>query len=464
MALAIVVGLGTWSITAAAEPDVYELEEILDRARQFGPLQAEHQARQEHARWQQYRADRAFWPRIEAQTLLAPVPADADPSRIGENLDEIRALNIGPFLRQTARVTVPLYTFGRISAARELAAIGVDVSELQADAAVQDHLLSTRQAYYGRQLARAFEELIAEGGGLVKETLEQMEEDRAFGEGDFSTEDLRRLQIFDAELDTMILDNRRLADLTEAALRYLADLDGPVPVPPLTTEHAEVEIEELETYQELARHHRPEVRQLELAIEARRADEGLQRAEFFPNLFLAVDFGFGWSNKDPALQRVCRRVDEDGPCVDSETLFARPYANPFDSLTFGVAVGLQWRLDFAQQYGRLQASRALLSQTQAQEERALGALRLEVEQAWRTAADARERVEIETRRFDAARRWRNQYGLQTQLGRGDLKDAIDPLRAYYQARVAQLEATFLYLNARAELARAVGLETIDGLE
>ncbi len=439
----------------------YELEEILDRALGFAPLVQEHEARQDHARWQQFRADRAWWPRIEAQTLLAPVPADADPSRIDENLDEIFALNIGPFIRQTARVTVPVYTFGRISAARELAAIGVDVSELRADAAIQDHLLLARQAYYGRQLSRAFEELIEEGGGLVKDTLEQMEEDRAFGEADFSTEDLRRLQIFDAELDALILDNRRLGDLTEAALRYLADLEGPVEVPALTPAQADVGLEEVEHYQELARVHRPEIRQLELAVEARRTQTDLQRAEFYPNLFVAFDFGFGWSNKSPAFQRVCRRVDPDGPCIDSETLYTRPYSNPFSSLTFGMALGLQWRLDFAQQYGRLQESRALEVQIEAQEERALGGLRLEIEQAWRTAKDARERVDIEGRRYDAARRWRNQYGLQTQVGRGDLRDAIDPLRAYYQARVAQLEATHTYLNARAELARAVGLEDLD---
>lgn len=453
--------MASWLLTGAtAAAQEYSLEEILEEARQFAPLVQEHEARREHASWQQYRADRAWWPRLEAQTLLAPVPANADPSRIDENLDEILAFNLGPYLRQTARITMPVYTFGRISAARELASIGVDVAALQADAAIQDHLLSTRQAYYGRQLARAFEELIDEGAHLVKETLAEMEEDRAFGEADFSTEDFRRLQIFDAELDAMILDNRRLGDLTEAALKYLAAIDGPVVVPPLRPDDIGEPLQELAVYQELAREHRPEVRQLERALDARRADEGLRRAEFFPNLFVAVDFGLGWSTKDPALQRVCRQLEEGGPCVDAETLFARPYANPFSSLTFGVALGLQWRLDFAQQYGRLQESRALLARTEAQEERALGALRLEIEQAWRTAVDARERLAIEGRRFDAARRWRNQYGLQSQLGRGELKDALDPMRAYYQARVAQLEATFTYLTARAELARAVGLEDL----
>lgn len=451
--------------SVSAQGSEYELDEVLEMARAYAPLLAEHDAREDHAQWQKYRADRAWWPSLQAQSLLAPVPAEADPSRIDENIDEILSLNLGPYFRQTARVTMPIYTFGRISAAQELADVGVDVASLQRDAAIQDHLLRARQAYHGRQLARAFEELLAEGDALIKDTLEEMEEDRAFGEADFSTADLRRLQIFNAELDTMLLDNGRLKDLTESALRYLTDTDGPMEVPALRPEDAEVPIGGLELYQEAARENRPEIAQLQKAVEARRLQEDLSRREFYPNLFLAFDFGFGWSTEDPAFQRVCRRVEEGGPCVNSETLFTRPYANPFDTLTFGVAVGLQWRFDFAQQYGRLQESRARTTQTEAQEERALGAMRLEIEEAWRTASDARQRIDIERRRFDTARRWRNQYGLQSDLrGGADMRDALDPLRAYYEGRVGYLEAAHAYLAARAELARKVGVESLDEIE
>lgn len=444
----------------------YELDEVLELARNYAPLRTERQAREERAEWQQYRADRAWWPSVHAQSLLAPVPAEADPSRIDENIDEILSFNLGPYFRQTVRVVMPIYTFGRISAARELAEVGVDVTQMQTDQAIQDHLLRTRQAYYGRQLARAFGELLAEGNELIKDTLEEMEEDRAFGDADFNTQDLRRLQIFNAELDTMLLDNRRLRDLTESALRYLTDVDEPMEVPALRPGDADLPIADLATYQALALEHRPEIRQLEQAVRARGLQEDLARRDFYPNLFVAFDFGFGWSTEEPAFQRVCRRVDPDGPCINSETLYTRPYSNPFDTLTFGVAVGLQWRFDFPQQYGRLQEARAMRTETESQQERALGALRLEIEQAWRTAYDARERIEIEERRYDAARRWRNQYGLQLEIGRDgqSMRDALDPLRAFYEARVAYLETAYAYLVARAELARAVGLERLEDAE
>ncbi len=461
--LCVTVLVSTASDVRAEE---YELEEILEHARQYAPLLTELQAGEDFARARQSRADRARWPRLTAESLLAPVPADADPTRLDENIDEITAFNLGPYFRQTVRLVVPIYTFGRISTAQELAELGVDVAALESTEAMHEHLLRTRQAYFGRQLSRAFSEVLDEGVDLVKDTLREMEEDRAFGEADFSTDDLRRLQVFDAELDAMILDNRRLRDLSEAALAYLTDLDRPIEVPPLDPERADEPLADLATYQEIARVHRPEIQQLEHGVEARRLEERLAKREFYPNFFFAADFGFGWSTESPALQPVCRRLDPAQPCVEDETLFARPYSNPFDTLSFGIAVGMRWQFDFGQRRGRLQESRAQRTQIEAQRERALGGLKLEIEQAWREAYDARERMDIEQRRFDIARRWRNQYGLQAELGREDqnMRDLIDPLSEFYDARVSYLEAAHNYLVARAELAQKVGVEELSAVD
>ena len=452
---------------SAEESQEYELEEILNKARDFAPLLAEHQARRDYADAQRERADRAWWPTLETDSQLAPVPANADPTRIDRNIDEITAFNLGPYFRQTARVSMPIYTFGRISTARELAQIGVDVADLEREQAIHEHLQRTRQAYYGRQLAVAFGDLLDEGGTMVRDHLEQMEEDRAFGEADFSTSDLRRLQIFDAELDTMLLDNARLSDLTESALVYLTDMDGgSVAVPALQPEDADRSLAELEVYKDVARAHRPELRLLEHGVEASRLQEELQRREFYPNFYVGGDFQFGWSTEEPAMQRICERDEPDGPCENVDDLFTRPYSDPFDTLSFGVAVGMRWQFDFGQQRGRLRESQAQRAQIEAQQQQAIGAVMLEIEETWREAHDARKRVEIEERRYDAARRWRNQYGLQEEFAQSDedMRDLIDPLREFYEARVGYLEAAHNYLVARAELARNIGVERLDDIE
>lgn len=466
LAAFVVVLIGAVSLSASsafAETEEYELDELLEHARNYAPLVAEMDANERFAHARKRRADRAWWPRLEARSTLAPVPADADPTRIDENIDEIVRFDLGPYFRQTARAILPLYTFGEISTSQELAQLGVDVAELQRQEAIQEHLQRTRQAYYGRQLSRAFGELLDEGGELIRDQLQQMEEDRAFGEADFDVEDLRRLQIFEAELDGMELDNERLRDLSESALSMLTDKEGPIQVPPLDPEQADLPLADLATYQNYAVDNRPELRQLRQGVEARRLQKRLDRSRWFPRLFLAADFQFGWSTEDPALQPVCRRLEEGGPCVDTDTLYARPYRDPFDTLNFGVALGLQWNFDLAGRIGSRNQSQAQHTRTEAQLDRALDGLRLEVENTWREASDARERIEIEKRRFDAARRWRNQYGLQEDLGRDfdDMQELLDPLRAYYQARASYLEAAHQYLSARAELARVIGADSLE---
>ncbi len=457
--------LGTISGAMAEEPAVYELDEVLEKAREHAALQAEMEAGEDLARATRSRADRARWPRLEAQSLLAPVPANADPSRIDANIDEILGLSIGPFFQQTVRIVVPIYTFGRISTVQELGELGVDVASLKRRRAVDDHLLETRRAYYGRQLSTSFAEILAEGAQLVTETLEQMEADRAFGEAEFGTADLRRLQIFDAEIEVMALDNERLYDLTGAALRHLTDQDTDLRVPPLDAAVADVDLHDLSTYQAAARSHRHELRLIQQAVQARRIEEDLARRQIYPNIFVAGDFRFGWSTEDPALQPVCRRLEPEGLCIDDDTLFARPWANPFDTLNLGVSLGMRWDFQPGDFRGRYRQAQARHSQMEARRQQVVAGVELEIEQTWRRAYDARRRIDIEERRLEAARRWRHQEGLSADLsGEDDIKELIDPIRHFYEAKIAYLEATHAYLVARAELGRAVGVQSLSDVD
>lgn len=439
---------------------VYQLEELTRLALKNAAVVEEHKARLRRAEWQSYRANNAWVPRVEATSLLAPVPANADPVRFDENIDEILALNIGPYFRQSLRVVMPVYTFGRISTARELADIGVDVAKVQSEQAILEHFFQIRQAYYGLQLGQAFKEILDDGGTMIRDQLEEMEDARDFGEATFDIADLRRLQIFNAEFETRELDNARLLELAAEGIRYLAGITGEVATPSLNVRRQVEPLESLEFYLNLAMERRPEIVQINRAVEARGLQRQLQRRNYYPNLFLAADFAYGWSTEDVAFQPICRRPDPGAECVPVENLFARPYSNPFNLLSFGIALGMNWQFDFVGQRGQLNEANAQLDEILAQRERAVGALRLDIMRIYREADHARQKIQIQERRYDAARRWRNQFGLTLEVAGGNIKDALDPLRAYYEARVAFLEAHHNYLVARAALARAVGLRDL----
>jgi outer membrane protein TolC len=440
-----------------------ELDELLEMASENAAVLDEHEAKIQKAEWQQYRAKWAWGPKVRNDASLAPVPSNADPDSFDRNIDEFLRLDIGPYFRNKLSVVVPVFGFGRGSAIRELAALGIDTARLQRQQARRDVEYQVKRAYYSIQLSNAFSELLSEGSELVKEKLAEMEEAREFGEADFEIADLRKLQVFDAEIDSRVLDNEKLGRVASDGLRYFTGLERtrPVDVGLLDVDSTPPALGTANEYLSVARQNRPELLLLKNAVEARQAQLDLARAEYFPNVFVAGEFTYGWSTEDIVLRSVCRRPTEDAECVDTDDLFARPYNDPFDTLSVGIGLGLRWDFDFFQLRGKYGEAVAQVEEVDAQKRRAVGAIELEIRKVWADAHDAREKVDVTARRLEAARRWRDQFGLTMQSGGADMKDAVDPLKAYYEARALHLEARYNYLVSRAELAKAIGVPSLD---
>lgn len=443
-----------------AKPESYFVESALQNA----DVIAEHRAKMEKAEWQQYRADWAWFPKARAESGLSVVPSNADPDNVRNNFDEIGSFDIGPVFSQSVSILVPVYTFDRISVAQDLAELGIDSEELKLEGARRDVEFQVRRAFYAIQLSNALGELLAEGGELIKEQLEEMEDARDFGEADFDIEDFRKLEIFNAEVDARRLDNKKLETIARAGIRYFAKVDPGFTVKRLDEDAQPAELSDLATYQNAALTTRPEALLLEQAVEARRLQKELAKSEFYPNIFFAGTFRYVGSTENLALQRVCRQTEPGGECVDTADLVAPPYNNSLDVLSFGVALGMRWDFDFPQLYGKFRETVALNNEVAAQKQRALGAIELEVEKLWTDASNAYEKVSIQERRLEAARRWRDQFGLSMQQGGGDISDAVEPLKAYFEARALYLQARFEYQVSRAELAKAVGVKDLSDVD
>lgn len=440
----------------AANPAV-SLESFLEQARANAAVLDEHAAKMEKARWQKYRADWAAGPKVRSESAIAPVPANAEPDAFGANVDEFLNLDIGPYLRQKFSVVLPVYTFGRIHTAKALAELGVDSARLEKEKAARNVEYEVRRAYYSVQLSEGFAALLGEGSKIIKDKLVEMEDAREFGDADFDTEDLRKLQVFDAEVDGRLIDNRQLRAIASAGLRYFTGHEGGIVVEPLDETLEPPPLESLQEYLRLAEANRPDLALLAKAVRARELQLKLERRNAWPNLFVGAELGLGWSTEDLALTRVCRRVTPDSECVDTDDLFARPFSNSLNFFTFGIALGMRWDFDYFQHRGKVREVRAQNDEVLAQRRRARGGIEFEIEKIWTDARSALDKVEVTARRLDATRRWRDQFGLTMETGGGDIKDAVEPLKAYYEARALHLQARYEYLVARAALAQAVGV-------
>jgi outer membrane protein TolC len=448
---------------AETPEDILELSTLVEQARTDKDLLAEFEAKQEKAEWKKYQAKWSRGPKFQATTGLAPVPANADPDRLGENIEEIGNLQVGPLFTQDISMAIPIYTFGRIGTLKELADIGVDVAGLKRRQAILQVIFQTKRAYYSLRLSRAFEDLLQEGDERIEEQIQQMQDARDFGTAEFETEDLRKLQIFGAEVDERIADNRKLERVATDGLQYLTRVEATrPPVGELDSDSELPTLEAVDTYLEAAQYHRPELAQLNKAVRAQSLQVRLEKQQFLPNVGFGVNFGYSVSTEETARQPVCRRQSPGGPCENTDDLFARPDSDPLDRLSLTLGLSMRWQLDPLVQKGELKEVQAKLREVKAQRARAQGAIKLQIRKQYAEAADAREKIDIQARRLEAARRWRDQLGLSLETAGTDIQDmeeeAIKPLKAYYEAKAKHLEARYNYLVARAALAQAVGVD------
>lgn len=440
-----------------AKNKVYSLKSVTTLALRNAAVIREFEAKLQKAKWQEYRANWAWAPSIKTTTFFAPVPEKAEVGSFASNLDQYLALNVGPFVRFKAELGIPIYTFGKISTAQELAEIGVDVAKMKQEEARLDVLYQVRRAYHSIQLANEFQALLDEGSSILKPKLETMEEDREFGEADFSTEDFRKVQIFDAEFDSRILDNKKLNDIASAGLRYFTGIEGDFGVKKVNPDEAPAELAALERYKDVAAVMRPDWRMLREAVRARGLQVEMAKSNIYPDIAFGTTVTLGWSTEEISLESVCRRPTPTSECVDTNDLFARPYGNPFSQFSVNFGLIMKWDVNYWQLRGKLGEAEADLATTQAQYDRARGGIELEIEKLYVDASSALERLRVQERRLEAARRWRDQFGLSVQTAGTDISKGIDPLKAFFESKALQLQARYEYQVARAALAKGIGV-------
>lgn len=440
------------------------LDVMLKEAYRRAPGVQAAKAQQAYAKWQQYRANRAWFPSLTSNTFLSLVPDNTDPNRFNENIDELLSFNVGPFVRQNLRLAIPIYTFDRITVAQDLADLGVENAKIGVRKTKVDLAFDIKRAYYAMGLALAFEALIKDGGKLFEKELQKMKDARDFGDADFKIKDYRKLQIFETDFAARALDNKKLKTMSLAGIHYLTGKKYPGErFAPLDDSSKVPKIRDLALYERVATKHRPEVAQLKKAIRARKLQVEMKKSDFYPNIFFALDFTFGWSTETVARQPVCRIPAGSTECVPTDDLFARAWSNPFAQRSFGALIGINWNFNYPQLYGKYKEAEAQLIKTQHQQQQALGAIGLEIKKLHLDASQGYEKVQIYARRLKAAERWRNQVGFGAQQG-GAAGDALEAVKAYYQAKILYLQSVYDYRIARAALAKGIGVTSLDQAE
>ncbi len=343
-----------------------------------------------------------------------------------------------PVASVSLRGVVPLYAFGKLSAARDAAEAGV-AAERARGAMVRQRLRHrVLQAYFGLQLALDAASLLGEARGWLRRANAHLAERREEEEEGVDPADVHRLALASAALQGRSASVQRLERSARAALAVLLGRpEEAVRIPDCPAEPVTLPERSPSGWWRLAEASRPELASLRAVASAREAALRGARAAWWPEVGFGYRAGVSWA---PGI-------------TDQRNPFVRDPANYRD---LSAALVLRWSLDPAGHWFRSRRAEALLARERARLEAARRGIRLEVSEAWNAYREAVERETVWRRGAREARSWVVGALQGYEVGAGSAKELIEALKAYLEARWSLLKAVYDRNVAASSLWTAVG--------
>ena len=411
------------------------LSQCLSLAESNGVQLGEARAKRAHAEAQLLEARLVPFGEASARAGIGLAPTVQGTPIYSPDTDQALSSNLALGWQVSLSTTLPLWTFGKLTAAREAAEAGVDLSKAELEKERSELRQLVKRAYYGVLFATDVQLLLDEAEQVLGKHVRRLEDELEEDEGDEVT--FFKLQMSLADLEGRRYQAQAQRRIALSALGFLVGKgrnaevqDVPLPEPPAS-------LGPLTRYLAAARIHRPEINMARAGVRAREAQVRLERARFYPDVGLTV--GADW-------RRAPEVTDQVNPFVNDPANFFR----------FNVAVGLQWRLDTLPRIAKVAQAQAKLEEVRATERYALGGIATEVEEAYEQARQAQARLGALVRAADYARKWLISIQQGIDIGAYEADDLVSPAREYATKRFEELTARYDFHVSLGRLAVATG--------
>jgi outer membrane protein TolC len=383
-------------------------------------------------------ADAARWAKVTATAFVAPSPEirceDADCIRTDP--DEFALRFAGAFGGAQASLTQPLYTFGKLSAARDAARAGLVAQGALADAAAADLAVDAARAYWGLKLARELRWMLEDGEEQIASAVQHLDERIADGDSEITPQDRQRVDVLLAEARVQLADARTGEAQALAAVRALAedatvDIDEqplePLGFEPATDDDAVAKAEA----------GRPEVRAARAGAVAARRLADLEERYYLPDLAAIASV------------TVTRAQGVDEPP-------GAFFYDPYNTLSGALALGLRWNLEPLTTRAKVKRARAGQRRAVALAKLAVVGAGLDARTALAEARGAHEKLAAAEAGEQAARSWLAAVLQGEAIGTSEPKDLADAYIAWFQMRARVVAAIFQWNVAAMRIRRAAG--------
>lgn len=343
------------------------------------------------------------------------------------------------FFRSEATLLQPVYTFGRLEALVDAAHLGVSATRHARQQTVNEIRRDVQRAYYGLLLARAFAELAGEVADRLATAQAKIRDGLAKDTGQFTPVDSYRLEALRVELTAQRLAAQASGSTLLLALKTMIgspagdDVDiADGTLMPASSGNVDAGAAVGESHAG-----RPELLQLQAAVEARSFLTASARASVYPQLFAGASLTYGYAPN---------RTDQHNPFVRDD----------FNTLQGGVAIGFRYSVDFGQDRARIAQAVSEERRAEARRDLARALVEAEVRQAVTVVDAARATTEVREAGARAARAWLSAAESSFDMGMAETRDLAEAYHAYVRSRAALLQALHDERVALVEAAHAKG--------
>lgn len=376
-------------------------------------------------------------PTPEAQTEVVNDPSTVtEPSLAGDfDFGEL-----GVTLRLDANAFVPIYTFGKISNAKEAASHAVEAQEEQTHATAAEVALNVARAFWTVQLTRAAARSLADGTRTLEKVLEKVEELLEAESPQVTENDRLRLLHALGTLKVRRIEVTYARRIAKKALLLLIGRDQSTDVEVAETEldaGVPEEIPPVEEMIESARRQRPELLALRQVVAAQEAFVELRKAQFYPDIFLGALVNGAYTSN---------ATDQTNPFIN----------DPFNFFTVGIGIGMRLQFDFFNKLALLEQAEAQARVRLAQQNLATEAAELDVRRIHNTLEGSMASIEQLERNVRTARSWLTATVLAYDIGLGQAEEMTEAFQAWAASEAALHRTRFDTILQMTELARATG--------
>ncbi|MFA5623782.1 MAG: TolC family protein [Bradymonadales bacterium] len=367
---------------------------------------------------------RYYWaPKFKLNSMFGPMPKEKD---IDSSIDDIWSNITGEWgftTRNYLEFWMPLFTSLKVYNTRQLAEIGLDVEKIRVQGERLKVDYDVARAFYGLQLANAGEDVIKEALQLVDRLQNEYDKLMQAGSSSVKETDQYRIELAKAKLEQ--IKNEIYASKVYAmqALGVHTGLPQPIEVSEMDFQLEELKLIEQEEAVALARQHRTELKLLHKAELAALKQAKIQWLQWFPDLVLAGEVYYKYSNAVPKLSEKNFFLNDN-----------------YNGAGFFAGFVLRWELDPVSQVFKVRRADALAQRAISQRQLAIAGIELEVVKQYQDTAAALQKVEIVKNARRAAKRFMSQEFVDYDAGQGKANDVVAAITAYIELRSAYLHA------------------------